>query len=509
MTRCALLIVVAALSAVSSPAAAQVSLPPNFADETIVVSLDLPNSMAFLPDGRLLFTELNTGKIRLVVNGHLAGTDPAGVADSVSTGSERGLQGIAIDPRWPTFPYVYVSHTHTDNRMVLVRYAASGDVNNPSGENLVLSSKRTIIHDLWDLNGNHNGLCLRFATDGKLLMSTGDDGWNCAGQFPGTLRAKMLRLDVTRIPAGSGGPPPRAILIPPDNPFIGPDSNACLEYATALRNPWRFHVDPLTGAVLIADVGESLSDELDELVAGGNYGWPYREGNIVRTSSGCTEQPGSVFQAPILALDHATTDYRTLMTAGVYRPVLNAPSNWPSIYNGNLFYSDFYESRIRRLVRSGSSWIPAPPVPGQANNNDWASGFHFAADFLVGPDGSLWWLKATDGPDNTGQVKRIRYTGTIDVPNGTLESRALAAAPNPFRDGVELRWTVANAGPVKLEVFDPGGRRVRSFESQGETNGNWVWDGRDQNGVQVPAGLYMARLHHSGRTESVRVLRLR
>jgi hypothetical protein len=49
MTRRALLIVVTALSAVSSPAAAQVSLPPNFADETIVGSLDLPNSMAFLP----------------------------------------------------------------------------------------------------------------------------------------------------------------------------------------------------------------------------------------------------------------------------------------------------------------------------------------------------------------------------------------------------------------------------------------------------------------------------
>jgi hypothetical protein len=127
----------------------------------------------------------------------------------------------------------------------------------------------------------------------------------------------------------------------------------------------------------------------------------------------------------------------------------------------------------------------------------------------VGPDGSLWWLKATDGPDNTGQVKRIRYTSTIDVPNGPQDSRALAAAPNPFRDGVELRWTVATVGPVTIEVFDLGGRRVRSFETQGEASGNWVWDGRDQNRVHVPAGLYMVRLHHSGRTESVRVLRLR
>src|SRR5688572_33459270 len=89
-----------------------ISLPPNFVDDVLVSGLNQPNAMAFLPDGRLLFTELESGKIRMVVSDKLAMIDPVVVVDSVSTdGMERGLQGIAVDPRWPTYPYVYVCHT--------------------------------------------------------------------------------------------------------------------------------------------------------------------------------------------------------------------------------------------------------------------------------------------------------------------------------------------------------------------------------------------------------------
>src|SRR5437867_12468415 len=161
-------------------ATAQIQLPPSFSDDTIVTGLDDPNAMAFLPDGRLLITEQNTGEIRMVVNGHIALTDPAGLADSVSTDDvERGLQGIAVDPRWPQMPYVYVGYTYLGGRMSVVRYTASGDVTNPLGENLVLGSKRILIHNLFDAAGNHNGLGLRFGTDGMLLMTAGDDADGC------------------------------------------------------------------------------------------------------------------------------------------------------------------------------------------------------------------------------------------------------------------------------------------------------------------------------------------
>jgi len=510
MTRRSLILALVAVGSFPHAATAQIQLAPNFVDETLVTGLNQPNGMAFLPDGRLLLTELETGKIRMVVNGHIAAMDPVAVADSVTFDNvERGLQGIAVDPRWPTYPYVYVCYTHIGNRMSLVRYSAGGDVSNPTGENLLLAWPRILIHDFYDNADNHNGLGLRFGLDGKLLMTTGDDADGCSAQVMGSLRGKLLRLDVTRIPSGPGGPVPRALLIPPDNPFVGPDSNASLVYATGLRNPWRFSVDAMTGAIVLGDVGEGAYEEVDEIFAGRNYGWPYREGPMIRTQGGCTEPPGSIFEPSIISLDRAT-GYVAVIAAGVYRPRGGGTWNWPSIYNGNFFYGDYFLSRLRRLVRSGSTWVPAAAIPGQPNSQDWATGLRFAVDFAVGPDGSLWWLKAFNdaGTASTGMLKRIRYTSTVDVPVAGVEGRVLSASPNPFHDQVDLAWRLPSPGRVTIEIFDMSGRRVRRFDQESAASGRLTWDGRDDGGAPVAAGLFLARLRHEGGSGTVRLLRL-
>lgn len=492
----------------ATPAISQLSLPPDFFEDTIVTGLDRPNSMAFLPDGRLLFTELNSGKIRMVVNGHIAAIDPVATVDSLTTGGERGLQGIAVDPRWPAYPYVYACYTHVGPRSVLVRYTAIGDVNNASG-NLLLREKRTLIHDLPDEIEFHNGLGLRFGGDGMLLMTTGDDGSMCAAQIPGALQGKLLRMDVSRVPAGGGGPVPRALLIPSTgNPFAGPDSNASLVLALGFRNPWRFHVDPMTGAILLADVGESLWEEIDEIVPGGNYGWPFREGPAPFTPTGCTD-PGGVYDAPIVSVQHS--GLAAILTAGIYRPVPGGTSNWPSIYHGTLFYGDYFASRLRRLIRSGSSWIPAPPVPGQPNADDWLTGMRFVPDFAIGPlDGSLYWLRDMEnfGVPNSGWIKRIRYDPTPTGVEGSV-SRTLSVAPNPFQDHVELAWTTRAPEPATIEIFDMAGRRLTHASVPASLHGRFEWNGRDDRGAPLPAALYLVRIQHGTVAETARVLKLR
>ena len=492
------------------PATAQIVLPTDFADETVVSGLDAPNSMAFLPDGRLLFTELYSGKIRMVVNGHIAATDPVGSVDSLVTGGERGLQGIAVDPRWPAFPYVYICYSHVGSRTVLIRFTATGDVANPTGENLFLSSKLTLIHNIQDNSEFHNGLGLRFGTDGMLLMSSGDDQVGCNAQIPGSLNGKLLRLDVSRLPAGGGGPVPRALLIPPSgNAFAGPDSNACLVLALGLRNPWRFHVDPMTGAIILADVGEGMWEEIDQIVPAGNYGWPFREGPALFTPTGCTEPPGSIFNAPIVTVPHPI--YLATLTAGFYRPVLAGTSNWPSIYQGSFFYGDFFDSQLRRLVWDGAAWVAALPVAGQPNATDWATGIHYASDFGVGvKDGSLWWLKMMDdaGASTSGSVKRIRYTGTVGV-QVPLPTHALRASPNPFQERLDIEWALPGSQPSTLEIFDMAGRRVRREEFGVTQAGRFAWDGRDDRGTSVGAGVYLVRVRTGQHTETVRALRVR
>jgi hypothetical protein len=499
----------------SSAAVAAPVLPTNFVDETLLTSLAEPISMSFLPDGRLVFTERATAKVRMMVNGHVALADPVLVVSGVRSAEiEDGLQGIAVDPRWPQAPYIYVCYTGTDATISLVRYTGSGDLTNPAGENLTFGSPYKLI-SVPDLNSFHNGLGLRFGADGHLLMTVGEDGFPCAAQDSTTWLGKLLRLDVTRLPAGSGGPPPKALLIPPNNPFTGPDSISRLVYAYGLRNPWRFHIDPSTGAILVADVGWNTYEELDEVFPGDNFGWPFREGLLVHPSPGCLEPGGpgtGLYEAPILALDRAT-DFTCITTAGVYRPVTGAPANWPSVYWGNLFYGDFYTSRLRRLVRSGASWVAPTPVPGQPSSTDWALNIDYSTDWLVGPDGSLYWLKMWENPfgPSNGMLRRIRYVGPpVFVDPMPALGRRFFAAPNPFQENAVLSWRLAAPGVARIEIFDLSGRRVRRLEEQtAGVEGRTTWDGRDDLGRPVPAAVYVARLTSESETKTVHLLRLK
>jgi hypothetical protein len=67
--------------------------------------------------------------------------------------------------------------------------------------------------------------------------------------------------------------------IPGGNPFVGV-SGADEVWAYGLRNPWRYSFDRLgNGALWLGDVGQGDWEEVEPIVAGGNYGWDCYEGN--------------------------------------------------------------------------------------------------------------------------------------------------------------------------------------------------------------------------------------
>jgi hypothetical protein len=51
-------------------------------------------------------------------------------------------------------------------------------------------------------------------------------------------------------------------------------------YAYGFRNPWRFSFHPLTGDLIVGDVGQNDIEEIDIVLAGGNYGWNLKEGTF-------------------------------------------------------------------------------------------------------------------------------------------------------------------------------------------------------------------------------------
>ena len=395
----------------------------------MVPGLSQPSAFAFLPDGRILFTEQKTKSIRMIVNGAISTTDPiTTIADALTSGNEQGLLGIAIDPGWPARPYVYVYFDHTGTSTIYISmFTATGDLNNSSSHNLALGARYNIITDIPDAAGNHNGGTLRFGPDGMLYASLGEDADFCLAQDSASFKGVILRISVGSLPGAGSGPAAKSAITPSDNPFPGLSANARLAWAYGLRNPFRFNIDKQTGKLYIADVGQSNFEEVDECAGGENFGWPFREGPLVRTVAGCTEPGGSgngSFAAPIAYYDRTAFGNASIVSAGLYRPVAGPNFfNFPAEYDGDYFFIDYYQGFMRRIKKSGSTWGTPPNVPGQPDSANWAIGLVSGSDFQVGPDGALYYfLQFVNFAPNSGQLRRIVFLkGDLDL-DGTVGS---------------------------------------------------------------------------------------
>src|SRR5206468_7774806 len=137
-----------------------------------------------------------------------------------------------------------------------------------------------------------------------------ENGGSVAAQQLYSHKGKILRLN----PDGS---------IPADNPFVGQTSgNLGAIYAVGFRNPFSFALQPTTGRLLVNDVGTNVWEEVDDGVAGGNYGYPDVEG----------PSTDSRFRAPLYSYDH--TSGCAVVGAAVYDPsqAVQFPSDFVGDY---------------------------------------------------------------------------------------------------------------------------------------------------------------------------------
>ena len=226
-------------------AVAQEPEPEVFAD-----GLDFPTNAAFAPDGRLFFTEKNTGRVRVVEGGRLL-PEPFTQVPSTRT-AESGLLGIALHPDFEREPWVYLTYSSRETgRNELIRVRADDNV---GGETEALLQ-------LPEVSPYHDGGDLAFGPDGRLFVVTGEAHNPARAQDPGDLAGKVLRLE----PDGSAA----------DNPLPGP------VYSMGHRNSFGICVDPETGNVWQTENGPTTNDEVNLIEPGGNYGWP-----VVRGAAG-------------------------------------------------------------------------------------------------------------------------------------------------------------------------------------------------------------------------------
>jgi glucose/arabinose dehydrogenase len=351
--------------AVLAPLTQAAQLPAGFAETVLVDNLIEPTAMAWGPSGELWITG-KRGHIWLLRQGQLTPIAQLHVGSS----GEQGIEGIAVDPDYATNQFIWVYYTRLNPspaRNVLSRFRHVGDQ---------LVEEDEMIKGPPIQNDIHNGGCLRFAADGTLFVSTGEDDQAQLAQKKDNLRGKILHLNRDGTPAA-------------DNPFRNGDGNPYV-WAYGFRNPWRFDIQPGTGNLFIGDVGQAQWEEIDLGVRGGNFGWPVVEGPNPSGLHG--------FVYPLYAYPHPSDAARgSAVTGGDHV----RGNNFPPEYQGNYFFGDSTRDWIHRMVLDSSNKV--------VSVQDFATRMPRVVDIQFGPDGALYYV----GYD-AGHVRRIAYVGGTD-----------------------------------------------------------------------------------------------
>jgi glucose/arabinose dehydrogenase len=218
-------------------------------------STTLLASMAFTPDGRLFFTEKNSGAIRVMMPDKKIVEEPFINVDDVYASWEQGMLGLAIDPDFKTNHYLYVYYSaligtgNGDGGKVVNRILRFTDKDN------VGTDMKVIMDNIPASRGYHSGGAMAFGPDGKLYITVGDATEHIFAQDPSIVIGKVLRIN-------------KDGTIPADNPY--PNSSV---YNIGHRNMYGIAFDT-AGTGLITENGDFRYDEINDIEEGGNYGFP-------------------------------------------------------------------------------------------------------------------------------------------------------------------------------------------------------------------------------------------
>jgi glucose/arabinose dehydrogenase len=343
------------------------TLPAGFTETLVANGLSRPTAMDFAPDGRL-FVCLQGGQLRIIKNGTLLATPFLSL--NVDSSGERGLLGVAFDPNFAANSFVYVYYTvptaPIHNRAS--RFTANGDV--------AVSNSEVVLLELNNLSAtNHNGGAIHFGPDGKLYIAVGENAVPSNSQTLSNLLGKVLRIN-------SDGS------IPTDNPFFNAATGVNRSiWALGLRNPFTFAFQPGTTRMFINDVGQVSWEEINDGIAGSNYGWNVCEG--------VCSPPNINFRDPIFQYGHgsSSTTGCAIVGGGFYNPVA---VQFPDSYVGKYFFADLCTGWVRILD------------PSSNNPTDFAGGISQPVDLKVAADGSLYYLSI-----GSTAVFRIQYSPAL------------------------------------------------------------------------------------------------
>jgi glucose/arabinose dehydrogenase len=460
-------------------------LPAGFQDSDVLCGLTHPTTVRFSPDGRVFVAE-KSGVIKVFDS--LGDSSPKVFADlsaEVHDFWDRGLLGLALDPSFPTKPYVYVLYTYDaaiggtppawGNTACPDPYVAGCTVSGrlsrlqASGDHMT-GSEQVLINAWCQQFESHSVGDLAFGADGALYASGGEGaGWwavdygqsggNPCGDPPaggggsespptaegGALRSQSPRRALTEPVLLNGtvirvNPDTGAAL--PDNPMASSaDLNTRRIVGSGLRNPFRFAVRPGTNELWVGNVGWNTWEAIDRVdnptaLPVKNFGWPCYEGPAQQPdyqAAGllqCQSLVGATVTPPFYAYQHTAqvvpgetcpADQNGTVISGVTFQNTSGDP-YPSEYDGALFFTDKLRGCIWAIERNGST------LPDPSKIKTFAASATNAVDLQIGPGGDLYYVDF-----DRGAVHRIHYTGATG--KAATTSAAPRRVPNTRRNG--------------------------------------------------------------------------
>jgi glucose/arabinose dehydrogenase/PKD repeat protein len=485
-------------------AVADTALPPGFAETTAYsVSGDYLTAARFARDGAV-FAAGKSGRIYRWAPGAATATVFADLRLQTFDGWDRGVTGLAIDPRYDAGrPYVYVAYT-LDQKPGSSLIPAWGDTCpvfpdvdragcpvegrvsrlGPGGGETVL------IEGFCDQSLSHSTGALAFGPDGDLYVSVGDGAsyndvdWgqdaNPCGDPPrpagtslsppdtqgGALRAQSYRRPAA-LPVSLDG---AVLRLDPDTGLAaqgnpgGPDDVRRRIIAYGFRNPFRFAFRPGTDDLWVGDVGFAKWEEINRVPDATrvrNYGWPCFEGRSGQAGyqaaglDACTSLPQVATEAPYFVYDHAAAlgaQCRAGSSSISGLAFYDAPY-FPARYHDALFFADYSRGCIWAML-PGADGLPDP-----SKLEVFASDAALPVDLQIGPDGALYYVDVFGAT-----IRRIAPTGDAPVARIAVTQNGGAYTfdgSGSTGTGLSYAWDFGGdgtaAGPVVTHTFSHKG----------------------------------------------------
>jgi len=475
-----------------TPGSASAGLPSGFTQTTVFSGLTAPTNVRFASDGRVFVAQKN-GMIKEFDS--LSDSTPTTVIDfgtEVDDYWDRGLLGIALDPNFPTSPYVYALEAYdaaiggtaprwndacptppgptTDGCVIsgrLLRLTLSGNS---------VTNTKVLIKDQWcQQYPSHSVGDLNFGPDGALYVTAGDgasftfadygQGGGSSGsptpknpcgdppagvggsETPPTAEGGALRSQSIRRPSGQPVLLNGALLridpatgdAMPDNPnAANPDPNARRIVAYGFRNPFRFTLRPLTNEVWIGDVGwdtwEEINRQPSPTSSALNFGWPCYEGNAAQPGyqSAGLSLCSSLYSAGTATPPYFAYNHSAHIATGDSCPTGGSSITGLAFYTGASNYPAAYDNGLFFVdyTRGCISFMPVGTngLPDPTRVQPFESSANQPVDLEIGPNGDLFYV------DLGGTIKEITYAGgnnpPIAVATGTPTSGTAPLAVN-------------------------------------------------------------------------------